>query len=92
MTRETSRGRQAECLLLDRKREIRTSVLGREREFATFGCGRSVAICPSHRLPPANDRCLQNSDLLNEFGERPVVSIGSNSHMKLVREHVYWLA
>jgi hypothetical protein len=36
-----------------------TTAEGREREFATLGCGRSVAICPSRRLPPANDRYRQ---------------------------------
>lgn len=41
-----SRRRQRDSPPLDGQPSLRTSALGREREFATFGCGRSVAICP----------------------------------------------
>lgn len=45
--------------------------LGREFQFATFGCGRSVAILSELSVDTRECPLSPDSDLLDEVGERP---------------------
>jgi hypothetical protein len=47
------------------------SLLGRQREFATFGCSRSASILTGRRVSAEECPLALKSDLLEEFGEGP---------------------